>query len=740
MKNFTLTLLILCLFNSISKAQDVVSDDYLKRIKNIEIQVWAINKPEFMVRTIPEKYANNSKVIIASHTEISSNNKSKLNFDGNLRVDKVQKLVEINRHVALLNDKSAIEEYSELEFRLSDRSFNNGREITRYPGARIYKKNGSIIDINPKDIVITKNQDAVVDAKLAISDLQIGDIIDYFFATDNKTTNDYSTKSFDILLFDDAPILNLSFHAELDKKYAVDIRNYNGAELPIVKKNEDNELIIDINKSDIPPFETELWVNGPQQLPFIRINTALGYSGRGSRTLQTYRPGEILTNRQNTDLLYDHADDLAKSYMLRCSYTKPYIMVASKKYAFDKKLFDKKASQEQKALNAFYLTRFTKILDFNINELKDKINVGNYVFYGLTSELYCAVRMMDDKPEIVISNFRNGFRLNEIMNTDELIDAVYLPKINKTLSIRSPYTLPFEVPYEMQGVPETKQLNFTQKPVKEKDYVKGPEMPYSESSTNKHIEDLSLTINADNTINANRRTTLKGHYKESAQRKLLLYEDYYNSELAAFGSKVTLIEKLESEKASRKYVEEVKNAFAAARKENKNSFLEEAKEWFDLEITEIDNHKIEQMGVRHTAPDMIYSSTFKLDGLIKKAGKNLIIEVGKLQGSPIQVKEDQRKRDLDIYLTYARTLEYNFKLDIPEGYAAEGLEALKVDVDNESGTFKVETSVAGNQVSINVRKTYKKAFDTKENWNNILAFLDASLQWYDAKLLLKKLD
>ena len=45
-------------------------------------QVWAWDKPQFRVKDIPQQYANASKVVIAHHTELTADSKSKIAFYG----------------------------------------------------------------------------------------------------------------------------------------------------------------------------------------------------------------------------------------------------------------------------------------------------------------------------------------------------------------------------------------------------------------------------------------------------------------------------------------------------------------------------------------------------------------------------------------------------------------------------------------------------------------------------------
>ena len=151
-------------------------------------------------------------------------------------------------------------------------------------------------------------------AKVAIPDLQPGDILDYFIATEQSLTNDMSNKPYKVLLFDDAPILSLSFHAQLGKKYAIEYRSYNGAPELQVSKNDDKDIIVDVEKTNIPPFETSLWVAPGFQLPFIRMNISLGYKGLYGKYMDTKRPGEVAKNTDSEEFLEDKAGSLSVDY------------------------------------------------------------------------------------------------------------------------------------------------------------------------------------------------------------------------------------------------------------------------------------------------------------------------------------------------------------------------------------------------------------------------------------------
>jgi hypothetical protein len=159
---------------------------------------------------------------------------------------------------------------------------------------------------------------------------------------------------------------------------------------------------------------------------------------------------------------------------------------------------------------------------------------------------------------------------------------------------------------------------------------------------------------------------------------------------------------------------------------------------FEQDISEMKNYRTVNLGVRHTSPDFVYASSFNLGGLVKKAGPNLVVEIGKIQGQPFVVNPEQRKRAIDIYLPYPRSIEYEISFSIPEGYTAEGIEALNSKTENPSGYFITEASSDGKIVKINIRKHYLTSFEPVKNWENILAFTDAANNWTSAKLLFRK--
>ena len=754
-KNYLLAVVVIAMLPAAVLAQKQNAAEYRKAAEEVRKQVWGWDKPQFKVRDIPAQYANASKVVIAQHTELTAESKSKFAFYViSFTIKKEQNLTEVIREMVKLNDKKAVDEYSELSYtQLINRSgFFIKDKLTTYIGVKVIKPNGTVKEINADDIVLTKDEANEKRAKLAIPDLQPGDILDYFIGTEQVMTSDYSTKSYDLVLFENAPVLHQSFHGQLGKKYAVEYRSYNGAPELKVDKNDDKEIVIDVEKANTPPLETSLWVYPNQQLPFIRMHISLGYKGFGSRFMNTKKPGEVAKNTEPQEFFEDKAKSMSMEY-----YDGYWMKISKAQYVEVEKDAKKKAKQMgfslkdlsdvEKANFLFYTLRFTKLLNFNIDVLQKYIRIGESEYNGLAFSLFATFKAAGLDPAILVGGSRSGVRTTELMSASDLSSTAYLPASNNFYAINSVYDVPFDIPEDIEGMKDNKSFTFdhpnTIMSLKKMEGLTnvdpGPNVPVSDATKNAHIETLALSLNADKTnLVVKRKTTVKGHYKADLQKKLITYEDLYEAERQTFKDEKSLIEDLQDGKKSKKYVEEVVNAFAEARKKQKNDCLREAKDQFAQDVTELKDFKIDTFGIRHTAPDFVFSSSFNLAGLVKKAGNNLILEIGKIQGEPLKISQEHRKRELDIYMPYARSIEYNISLEVPDGYSAEGVEALNKKVENETGFFTVDAASTGKMISLKIKKQYLHGYEPVGNWDKLLQFIDASNDWLNAKILLKK--
>lgn len=724
-------------------AQKKVTELYTGKVKEYSKQIWNELKDKEIFREIPSTYAHHSKIILASITDIKSSYISSRKVQGAPMGSRNQIFTEISRTVVKLMDAKAVIEYSELDFTLYRSGILNyeaSEKSTAYVGIKIIKPDGTFIIMDPSEIVILKTEANTTEAKLAVRDLNPGDILDFFIATEIHSTNDFSTRPHNIILYNEDPILYLSFHAVLDKNFTFNYRSYNRAPRMQVSVNDKNENVVHLEQYKLDPVKIDYWTNPLLQLPFIRINISLIYSPEN----QMYRKpenGEVTFNEDASYLFYDYAEYLKHIETPTCKALS--ISLHNFRSKYDLKTYDpsNNIDARTKAIYAFYQVRFERLIDFDINLMNEKINLGTYRFDGLTSELNCALRSMGENPFFILTNDRTIYRIDEIMNTSEIVDVLYLPQIKQLMSITNPFSLPFEVPFEIDGIKESRLLSFDGLSVREKDITRGPALHTSTAEDNSHDEKLEISLSEDLiNLEVKRTSTTRGYAKEALQRQLILYEDYFEYERKWMGIKTSLFEKLQQKNKTKVNITEIRNAFAAARKKQKEAFVTEANNWFGFEISDLTAYKTDTLGVRLVAPNFVYSSSFKFNNLVKKAGNNFIIEIGKLHGIPLSVEEEDRSRKRDIYNGYARSFNYNISFLIPDGYKVEGIEALNSDVKNETGSFFANAHLDGNLLQIKMKKEYSHNYEPLENWSKMLEFLDASVEWHSKKILLKKND
>jgi len=172
-------------------------------------------------------------------------------------------------------------------------------------------------------------------------------------------------------------------------------------------------------------------------------------------------------------------------------------------------------------------------------------------------------------------------------------------------------------------------------------------------------------------------------------------------------------------------------------KERKEIFEKNLKE--ELDVDNYESFELMQDGRYGDTAMLQFREKFTLKKLVSKAGRNYIFDVGKLIGDQIKLEQSElARRQVDIWLPHARTIENNISINIPPGYSVDGLQELNGAVENESGAFVSSAKVENDKLLINTKKVYKKNFDKKELWPNYIAFLEPAYKFSQSKIVLKK--
>jgi hypothetical protein len=241
-----------------------------------------------------------------------------------------------------------------------------------------------------------------------------------------------------------------------------------------------------------------------------------------------------------------------------------------------------------------------------------------------------------------------------------------------------------------------------------------------------------------NIVKVNMEVTLKGASKSSQQKSLLDYYDCRDEECKILNQK-TELEKIKNKKEKAEMqnkLERRNEEFITERDKIIKSMVEEG---FQAKVISVNNFSLKQNGRWSNNPDMVYSEDFELEGLVKKVGQNYIFEVGKLIGKQLELAEEDKKREYDIFMPYARSFTNEVIIDIPEGYTVDGIEKLNVSSKNESGGFSSVAKIQDNKIVINTLKIYYHNFEKLEDWKKLEDFLEEAYKFSQQKVLLKKI-
>ena len=264
--------------------------------------------------------------------------------------------------------------------------------------------------------------------------------------------------------------------------------------------------------------------------------------------------------------------------------------------------------------------------------------------------------------------------------------------------------------------------------------------PLSTAADNLHKEDLRISITGDDMqmIHVKRQTVLTGKMKEDEQPHLLNFEDCYESERNTLHVEKSIMDDLKKARKSKNVSEDYATALAKARASLKERFRDEVSSEFEEDPKEMISWKVDNAGLRHNAPDLVYSTEFTMDGLLQRAGNNFLLSIGKTVSSPLKLTPSQRNRTVDVYMPYARTLDYAVAFAIPKGFTVQGVDKLNTKLENDCGSVVTTAQVQNDQLIVHFRRVYKHNAEPAAKWSQLLAIIDAAADFSGQKVLLKR--
>jgi hypothetical protein len=717
--------ILFVLLNLTALAQDVIEDDMLEIIEKNAAPLWADNSTAFTNNTVPEKYKEESAVVFGYRRNVTIDKKFRAGFLSKGHSSLM--FYENVRFKIKLNDKSAVNTFTEVYFRYSDKEDGFS--------AKIIKEDGTSSSIMLGDAVSVESNDKIPEFyqsffdqesggnsryfKVAVPGLEAGDILEYVTITKSKlNVNYYGYIEFSPqyeVCSKDYPVLYNQIGIELDDKSYFKSMALNGA--PEFKKEaagNDEFYRYVFTDTDRPTEKDVNFISTYLSSPLNKFQVIYSNNEKKADKLGALigEKGELKKSFSLQELTESAWETYAKSG------TKLDGIVDFFWYRL-KKVGAKNWEEKEYVEKAYYIIR-----SYVVNRdsyLSDRAFA--YMFRSL-------LERKKIESELIITVSNNIGKIKDVLFDQEIR---YVTKLGtKYFFNATDYANPNELVENLIG----NEAYIIGEPNKKGEQaVTKINLPNSGIQENNAKFDVFCTLNKDmSTLTVVRTSNYIGISKNNHIADALKYTTFQLNDYKYIGEDepTTNMNSFEENE----YYKSL-NAYKETLKEQKPIYVKNSLEAEYDNTVKYKDFSIATDGRSLKNQNLEFKEEFELAGMVRKAGKKYLINLTGLVGSQLQIKKEERVRNNDIYFGYARSLFWTINLKIPDGYTVEGLKELTTEITNETGTYATVAEEVNGAINIKIKKIYKEAILPKAKWQNVLQFVDAAYNNSFKYILLK---
>jgi len=727
-KPLILTFIVLVTFFQ-SFSQDFINEDFLDNIEGNASALWNENNSNFSSNSIPDKYKTESATVIGWRRSVNIDKKSRFGFLS--KGERSLVFFENVRFKIRLNDKSAVEAFTTVYFRYSDK-------VDGF-SARIIKPDGTNTKVSLNDAVAVESVADVPEFfksffdqqsgsgkryfKVAVPDLSPGDILEYVTVTKSKLD------------------VSGSGYIEFNPLYELSNKMYPVLFNQIVIETDEKSFFKSMSLNGAPDFKKET-ASDPGFFRYVFTDSERGVE-KDVNFINTYKVYPLVkfqvvyaNNEKMKGALIGEKGEIKSGFSkdeLAKKAWEEYEQVGNMPYGSGKvqdvvnavwsefkKNGAKDWSEKKYISNVYY--RLRNIVVNRDDYLPDQ--TAAYIFGSL---LY----QREIKSELLISISNSLGGLKDILFDSEIR---YVCKVGNDLYFNfTDYSNPGELVESLLGndayiltAPARKGALPDIKPFKLPDASSG------DNTANFSMKVL-LTDNM-NTLSISRTSSYKGISKNKQISNALKYIPYMIDDYRNYGGESP------TERMRGNQEEEYYNSVKALKEKYKEAKPEFQKTQLQGEYAQkvkFNDFSLESDGRTQKTLPLVYTEKFDLPGMVRKAGKKYLVNIPGLVGSQLLIKKDERIRNHDIHVGYARSYNWDITFKVPEGYSVAGLNELNTKVDNEAGSYSCTAEENNGFVVVKISKVYKKSDLPKDKWNEMLAFVDAAYNTSFKYILLK---
>ncbi|GAB5399884.1 MAG: hypothetical protein Aureis2KO_14690 [Aureisphaera sp.] len=723
-KNYVLTLVLCLLYSSLVLSQS-------KDLEELQEQFWNPKNKNASVVDVPEKWQDESAVILYIDEYYKYTNNGKKMYNPS----------HFHQRVKLL-DKAAVEDFSEFSFEKNSGSsfgFVNFYREKSTVGIKVIKPSGEeiIIDVDAESVEQDKEK------KIAIPNLEIGDVVDLFIFEDDFQRTFSGTHIYDPVervISRKYPVLFTRVAVEVENDYFLNMESFNGA--PAVKEEQTDKKSTRryvIESSDVEKSEFPRWFYPLAELPSLKFQVTFAL-----RSKNQYYASVFLADKDAERKADVTKEEIIEYYGKNFEAQKRGSVKDVLRYLEDKGISGKR-KQLESAL--YYLrhksyNRFLELYIARENNIRysalpcdtdyvilDENTFVNY-FAGLAKQLEIDYDIIVATPDyngtidnlLLRSNVAYGLRFN-------FPKPMYLFEV-------SPHVQSDYFPENLEG---TKVYTLSVKKNRKFEDVAFDVLPVTTADENmaKQVVNVNFEDNFKK-ITIDREQHYKGQFKPYELRRRLVFEDFLNEEFKRYETKHFYNCKKRQNKSDQEAQSKMKSVMKTYRDRKIERIEKIVSSEFDVEIKEYD-YEIDKTG-RYSNDALIIKDQFVIENeFVKKAGPNYLVEVGKFIGGQVQLEADEIERTKGVYLDHAKTYKYEVSIAIPEGYEVVGLDKLQRNSTNATGAFTAEAVVEDGTLKYTTTKIYAKRKYEVSEWSSMVPWIQDAYDFSQEKVMFKKI-
>jgi hypothetical protein len=563
--------------------------------------------------------------------------------------------------------------------------------------------------------------------KMAIPNLEPGDILDYYICEESVINKTSEIQFFDPVIYNlpqEYPVMKQKLHFRAQRKCYINLRSMNGApQLKLVTDDANDEQYYSLEDSDREGIADVKWLYPNREFPTIKFRATYA-SGKGLAYFNVLlgNQGEVKSSVSKEELA-----GLTQTLM-----TPAYSVKHFNKYMKAHKASVKDPFEIAKAGYYFYRNQL-----LSSAELRTTMGGGPYTLADIefTDVFSTFLDWKKIDHDIVVCVPRNISSIDDVVLENELRYLIRVKNGDQYMYF-APLTI-FSTggmlypriegtdAYALDGLDNPGSWS-----------PKRITIPTTKKDDN--ITESVLTVSTTDFLltKVSASHALKGYNKLFWQAEYLDVYDVIDDDNKNFEAYVSF---KGYAKSYVKKLEAQKKAYMDKRDETRLKDLRNTLEVeYDFKIKDVENYKVNRLGRFNANDDVQYSCDFTTEELFRKTGPNYLMDIGKLIEKQVKIEDIELDRAYNIYFDNARSFRYKLIFEIPKGYQVQGIEKLSIKAEFAVGGFVSTAKEENGKVIVETYKYYNKNFVDAKDWKDVVSYLNAANNFSDQKILLKK--